>query len=216
LKLEINKTNRRARPMKKLIASMAMGISLLIATPAFAYTVQSGDTMSEIARQHDLTLEELATLNPQVKNLNLIYVGQEIKTSPEAHTAPSKAFNTSAYEKDLLARLVRAEAQGEPYAGKVAVAVTVLNRVDHEGFPNNIHDVIYQVANGYYQFTPVANGEINRPADAESIKAVEEALSFDRSQGAGSLFFYNPSTATSRWLDSRPTTLVIGNHVFKK
>jgi N-acetylmuramoyl-L-alanine amidase len=108
--------------------------------------------------------------------------------------------------------LVRAEAEGEPYAGKVAVAIVVLNRVDHPQFPNSIKEVIYQPR----QFTPVSNGTINQPADDESIRAVEEALAYDRSKGYGSLFFYNPKTSHSRWLDSRPTTIVIGNHVFKK
>lgn len=201
--------------MKKLIAPLALGLSLLSTSPAFAYTVQSGDTMGKIAQSNGMTLQELASLNPQVKDLNLIYVGQEIKTEEDAIVAPQpvkKVANVSDYELDLLARLVRAEAQGESYVGKVAVGVVVLNRVDHEGFPNSIKDVIYQPG----QFSPVSNGAINTPADAESKRAAIEALNTDRSKGAGSLFFYNPKASTSTWLESRPTTLVLGNHVFKK
>jgi N-acetylmuramoyl-L-alanine amidase len=204
--------------MKKLIAVMTLGISMLIATPTFAYTVKSGDTMGSIAKENSMTLQELSKANPQIKNLNLIYVGQTVNTVKTTNSTPSTTTGykqvtpaTSA-EKDELARLVRAEAQSEPYAGKVAVAVVVLNRVDSADFPNSIHDVIYQSG----QFSPVANGAINKAADAESIRAVNEALSTNRSLGAGSLFFYNPKTATSRWLDSRPTTVTIGNHVFKK
>lgn len=136
----------------------------------------------------------------------MLYVGERIKIPA----------SVSESEKDLLARLVRAEAQGEPYAGKVAVATVVLNRVDHPGFPNTVHDVIYErTSTGHYAFTPVANGQINKPADAESIRAVNEALAF-RGQGSGSLYFYNPKTATNQWIKSRPITVIIGNHVFAK
>ncbi|NUK31326.1 cell wall hydrolase [Parageobacillus sp. VR-IP] len=202
--------------MRKLIVVTALGLSMLIAPPAFAYEVKSGDTVSKIAEEHRVTLYELSRANPQIKNVNLIYVGQNIvipgknerateeKYKPITHVAP--------HEKDLLARLVRAEAKVEPYAGKVAVVIVVLNQVNDPQFPNSIKEVIYQPG----QFTPVSNGAINQPADVESIKAVEEALAYDRSKGYGSLFFYNPKTSHSRWLDSRPTTIVIGNHVFKK
>jgi N-acetylmuramoyl-L-alanine amidase len=201
--------------MRKLAAALVLAISLLtlINNEAYAYEVKAGDTMSEIATTHSLTLKELSALNPQVANLNLIFVGQEIKTdrTTAAAAAPTMSAGVSAYEKDLLARLVRAEAEGEPFTGKVAVAEVVLNRVASGDFPNTIKDVIYQAG----QFTPVSNGEINKPADADSVRAVAAAIA-DRSIAAGSLFFYNPATATSRWLDSKTTTVAIGNHVFKK
>ncbi|MEH7417925.1 cell wall hydrolase [Neobacillus drentensis] len=237
--------------MKKLIIAISVIASLLFTSPAFAYTVKSGDTMFGIARSQNLSLQELARLNPQIQNLDLIYVGQTVNTETQevfaagqtagntgtqevkaigqtvntetpkvntigqaVHTA-SKAEITVGYsenELDLLARLVRAEAESEPYQGKVAVACVVLNRVASSSFPNSIKEVIYQKG----QFQPVRNGEINQPADEVSIKAVHEALSEKRSIAAGSLFFYNPATATNRWLDSRATTLVIGHHVFKK
>jgi N-acetylmuramoyl-L-alanine amidase len=208
--------------IKKLTAlALAGAFTLGIAgVPAFAAEVKQGDTMNKIAQQNNMSLSELAKLNPSIKDLNKIYVGQNIITNQNnatqatntTSTASSSSSNVSAYEKDLLARLVRAEAESEPYAGKVAVAVVVLNRVDSSSFPNSISAVINQAG----QFSPVSNGEINKKADSESIRAVNEALTTKRSLGAGSLFFYNPKTATSRWLDSRPTTLVIGNHTFKK
>jgi N-acetylmuramoyl-L-alanine amidase len=203
--------------MKKLITPVALAASLLVASPAFAYEVKSGDTMSKIAKENNMSLQELSKANPQITDLNKIYVGQDVNTTKTANSAAStegykQITSATASEKDLLARLVRAEAESEPYSGKVAVATVVLNRVDNETFPNSIHDVIYQSG----QFSPVSNGQINKPADSESIRAVNEALAFDRSKGAGSLFFYNPNASTSRWLDSKTTTLVIGNHVFKK
>lgn len=204
--------------MKKLIAGLTLGLSLLITSPAFAYEVKSGDTMGKIADANGVTVQELSNKNPDVKDINLIYVGQNINTGkseavakPVSSFTESPSISASNYEKDLLARLVRAEAESEPYAGKVAVAVVVLNRVDSPDFPNTVSAVIKQSG----QFSPVVNGEISRSADSESKRAVAEALITDRSQGAGSLFFYNPKTASSRWLDSKPTKLVIGNHTFK-
>lgn len=194
--------------MKKLIAGLAVATTLLMPTLAQAstiYTVKSGDSLWRIAQNNGTTVNALKTANGLTGDL--ILIGQTLKL-PTNH-------GISEADRDLLARLVRAEAGGEPYAGKVAVATVVLNRVDSDQFPNNVHDVIYQVANGYYQFTPVMNGEINKPATADEFKAVDEAIA-ERGTGLGSLFFYNPTTATARWLDTRPTTIVIGNHVFKK
>ena len=211
--------------VKKIVAPAVVGVGVVAgASPSFAYTVQEGDTMSGIAKKNDMSLNELASKNPSVKNLDLIYQGQNINTVnstnvntntkvKESTSTPVKEnTSVSVYEKDLLARLVQAEAGDEPYAGKVAVAYVVLNRVDSSEFPNTITGVITQAG----QFSPVTNGMINNTPSEDSKRAVNEALSADRSKGSGSLFFYNPSTATSRWLDSRPTTTVIGHHTFKK
>lgn len=154
--------------------------------------------MYKIAREHKLTVNELANLNPQIKNINLIYTGETIITNKN--------------ERDLLTRIVHAEAEGESHEGKVAVALVVLNRVDSKDFPNTITDVIYQKG----QFSPVSNGRINTitPTNA-SVVAVNEALE-KRYIDRQSLFFYNPAIATSRWLDTRETVRVVDNHVFKK
>jgi N-acetylmuramoyl-L-alanine amidase len=214
--------------VKKLIFVLTFIATLFLAEPVFAYTVEKGDTMSEIAQQHGLSLEELAEANPQIQNLDLINVGQVIHTDiiksfkqermeknnpTERKTQKSVSNKLSISEKDLdlLARIVRAEAQTEPFEGKVAVATVVLNRVESPKFPNSVKKVIYQRG----QFQPVSNGQINKPADQESIKAVHAALSDMRNITKDSLFFYNPAIATSRWLDSRETTVVIGDHVFK-
>jgi N-acetylmuramoyl-L-alanine amidase len=203
--------------MKKIITLLTLAASLLFASPAFAYTVKPGDTMSSIARDHHLALQELADENPQISNLNLIYPGQEINTnrtirSNEPQIEEPGIISLSNEEIDLLARLVRAEAQTESLEGKIAVACVVLNRVESPQFPDTIKEVIYAPG----QFQPVQNGEINKPADEESFQAVQAALSEERQLAPGALFFYNPAIATSRWLDTRETTLVIGQHVFKK
>lgn len=110
---------------------------------------------------------------------------------------------------DLLARVVRAEAQGEPYDGQIAVAAVILNRVKHAEFPNTIPGVIFEPL----AFSVVANGEVNRPANASAIEAAHAALNgFDPSEGA--LYFYNPQKSTSRWIQGRETIKTIGKHIF--
>ena len=109
----------------------------------------------------------------------------------------------------LLAQLVESEATGEPYAGKVAVAEVVLNRVKDGGFPNSIEGVIYQPG----QFQVVSNGRINMTPTQESINASNEAL-VGSNYTYGALYFYNAAIATNRWQDRLRTTVVIGSHTF--
>lgn len=190
--------------MKKLVSVVAFFTLMFgIQSSTFAattHTVTKGDTYWKIASKYGVPVQKLMASNNAKSSY--LDVGQNL-------TVPT-ATVTSA-EKDLLARLVEAEAKGEPYAGKVAVATVVLNRVDSSIFPNSIQAVIYESG----QFTPVSNGQINNPASTESKRAVNEALAF-RGQGNGSLYFYNPSKTTNQWLRTKPVTIKIGNHVFAK
>ena len=109
----------------------------------------------------------------------------------------------------LLARLIYGEARGESYTGQVAVGAVVLNRVKSPSFPNTISAVIYQP----YAFTAVSDGQINMTPNASCTEAAKAAMNgWDPTYGA--LYYYNPSTATSKWIFSRTTTVTIGNHVF--
>jgi len=135
------------------------------------------------------------------------------KKTVEQLTDEPEAFALSSREKELLSRLVEAEAKGETYEGKVAVATVVLNRVESSQFPNTVTDVIYQVVGSAYAFSPVQNGEINKPASEESKQAVEEALTRN-DRLADSIYFYNPDIATDDWIRSRTIVKTIGNHVF--
>ena len=193
---------------------IVIAMSFLLAILTFAgtagaqelskYTVRSGDTMWKIANGNSVTLTALKKVNGN--HNNNIYVGEVLKLP----------YKVTEADKVLMAKLVRAEASGESYAGKVAVATVILNRVDSTEFPNNVHDVIYETYDGkYYAFSPVQNGEINKAYDSVSMQAVNEAVRY-RGTGAGSLFFYNPKTSTSKWITSRPVTVVIGNHTFAK
>ncbi|KKI93153.1 hypothetical protein WQ54_04640 [Bacillus sp. SA1-12] len=125
------------------------------------------------------------------------------------------AVTLSNEEKDLFARLVEAEAKGESYEGKVAVAIVVLNRVESPNFPNTVTEVINQVVGGTYAFSPVQNGEISKPASAESRRAVDDALT-SKDHLNNSIYFYNPDIATDNWIRTRDIVKTIGHHVFAK
>ncbi|MEH7414428.1 cell wall hydrolase [Neobacillus drentensis] len=196
------------KKLKKLIVAAGLMLSISAFTltnqteAATTHTVQNGETYWNLAKGFGIPVTSLMVAN---KSMPLI-AGQNV-------TLPNSPY--TAAEKDLMARLVRAEAVGEPYAGKVAVATVIINRVRSADFPNTVKGVIYQIANGHYAFTPVANGTINQPADAASRKAVNEAIALT-GKGNGSLFFYNPKTSTSSWITSRPVTITIGNHRFAR
>ena len=106
---------------------------------------------------------------------------------------------------------MHAEARGEPYIGKVAVAAVILNRVKNPSFPNTIAGVIYQPG----AFTAVADGQINLAPDEEALRAARDALNgWDPTYGA--IYYYNPAKATSGWIWSRPVHIVIGRHRFAR
>ena len=109
----------------------------------------------------------------------------------------------------LLARLISAEARGEPYVGQVAVGAVVLNRVEHPSFPNSISGVVYQPG----AFSCLDDGQFNEPVAESAYRAAQEALNgYDPSYGA--IYYFNPATATSRWIWSRPLIVQIGSHRF--
>ena len=128
---------------------------------------------------------------------------------------PGHGYQASPEERLLLARLIRAEAEAEPFEGQVAVGAVVLNRVESPDYPDTVRDVIFQVDHGYVQFTPVANGTINLPPTEEAIEAADRALAGE-DPSLGALGFYNPWKSYDPWVRTRPVTTVIGNHVFFK
>ena len=119
------------------------------------------------------------------------------------------AANSSSGDVALLARLISAEARGEPYTGQVAVGAVVLNRMKHPSFPNTMSGVIYQPG----AFSCMADGQFNRPVADSCYQAARDALNgWDPSGGA--IYYFNPATATSKWIWSRPLIVVIGKHRF--
>jgi len=116
---------------------------------------------------------------------------------------------------ELLAKLVYAEARGEPYLGQVGVAAVVLNRVNDPNYPNTIPEVIFQVVDGRYQFSPVANGQINLTPDNTARNAAIDAI-LGKDPVYGAKVFYNPDKTNDRWVSLRSCVVKIGKHVFCK
>ena len=110
---------------------------------------------------------------------------------------------------ELLARVISAEARGEPYSGQVAVGAVILNRVEHPSFPNTIAGVIYQPG----AFTCMVDGQFNEPVADSAYRAARDALNGADPSG-GAIYYFNPDTATSAWIWSRPLITVIGKHRF--
>jgi N-acetylmuramoyl-L-alanine amidase len=228
---------KQMRKMKKAIAILPFLLfaPIIVANAEVNHTVTSGDTLWEISQSNNVSLQNLREANDKWDDM--IYPGQVIvvptgqnstvsqevavqSSAQPAKAAPAKneqkqesqsAQAVSNSDLDLLARIIRAEAQGESYQGKVAVGIVVLNRVDSGQFPNSVKGVIYQPG----QFSPVSNGSINKPADAESVRAAKEAMTRQNTL-SGALFFYNPSIASGSYHSTRPVVTTIGNHVFVK
>lgn len=127
-------------------------------------------------------------------------------SSSSASSGTGGYSNSDVY---LLARLIHSEARGESYTGQVAVGAVVLNRVKSSSFPNTISGVVYQ-SNA---FTAVSDGQINLEPNTTAIRAAKDAMNgWDPSYG--SLYYYNPAIATSKWILTRKVVVTIGNHVF--
>ena len=136
---------------------------------------------------------------------------QTLKAMGITSNSSSSSSSNNSSNVNLLARVVYGEARGEPYTGQVAVAAVVLNRVKSSKFPNTISGVVYQSG----AFDAVADGQINMTPDTTAKKAAQEALNgWDPSYGA--IYYFNPSTATNKWIWSRPMTVTIGKHRFCK
>ena len=125
----------------------------------------------------------------------------------------SYAASSNASDIQLMARAINGEARGEPYEGQVAVGAVILNRVKSSQFPNTIAGVIYQSG----AFTAVADGQIDVPIEEGSsvYKAARDAMNGWDPTG-GCIYYFNPDTATNKWIWSRPQVKTIGKHIFCK
>ena len=146
------------------------------------------------------------SVDGQVGNLTLAALGMQPSGNSSGGSTGSSG---SSGDLDLLARLISAEARGEPYEGQVAVGAVVLNRVEHASFPNSISGVIYQPD----AFTCLYDGQFNEPVAESAYRAARDAMNgWDPSYGA--IYYFNPVTATSKWIWSRPLIVTIGRHRF--
>ena len=131
------------------------------------------------------------------------------KTLSALGISVSATNQSTSGDVDLLARLISAEARGEPYTGQVAVGAVVLNRVKNPAFPGSISGVIYQSG----AFSCLQDGQFWKPVADSAYRAARDALNGSDPSG-GALYYFNPATATSKWIWSRPLITVIGKHRF--
>lgn len=150
---------------------------------------------------------EHKTLNLQKKNINIKELEQTLLSSQVIEEPQVEINQEDLY---LLARIINAEAGNQPYKGMVAVGNVVMNRVESNKFPDTIKKVIYQKG----QFSPVANGAINKKPNEKSIQAAKDVLTGARVVDENVVFFYNPEISTSRWIFTRKVALKLGDHAF--
>lgn len=129
----------------------------------------------------------------------------------EATWKALRRYSLNLYEMDVLAKIIYSEARGEPYIGQVAVGAVVMNRLASPLFPDSIYEVVFQEN----AFTAVIDGQYWLTPDATAYRAALDAVrGWDPSGNA--LYYFNPKTATSKWIWSRQQTTRIGNHIFAK
>jgi N-acetylmuramoyl-L-alanine amidase len=187
---------------KRILETIALALCVAMLLTAGAQVIAREQSKPEITDEQ-ITVEE--------KNNTIIEAEQKeekkVKAIAEEQTEMEVAITNKEY--DLLARAVYSEARGEPFQGQVAIAAVILNRVEHENFPDSISDVIFQPS----AFTAVQDGQFWLTPDSSAYEAVEKALAGNDPSG-GATFYYNPVTATSQWIYSRPIITAIGKHVF--
>ncbi len=166
------------------------------------YGSKTFEAVKKFQRKNGLTVDGIAG----EKTLSALGI-----TSSNGSNNKGGSTNTNNTDVNLLSKLVYGEARGESYTGMVAVAATVLNRVANSKFPNTISGVIYQ--SGAY--TCVSDGQINLEPNSQARKAAQDAINgWDPTSGC--IYYFNPNTATSAWIWSRPQVLTIGKHIFCK
>lgn len=215
--------------MKKIIAFL-IASTLIISVGVF-YNLQSADALSRLGS----TGSEVTKIQTRLKNWGYYngsvdgkygaatqkavkefqkkngltvdgIAGSATLSAMGIASSSSSASNNDVY---LLARAINGEARGEPYSGQVAVGAVILNRVKHPSFPNTVAGVIYQPG----AFTAVDDGQIDAAMTSSCERAARDALNgWDPTGGA--IYYYNPVTATNKWIRSRPIILTIGKHVF--
>lgn len=199
--------------IRKLITATVFGLAIFIfsAGPVLAaesYTVKAGDTLYRIATKYGISVAELQKQNG-LKD-TWIYADQVLRI-PEGKniTASRSAGFLNSEDIYWLSKAVYAEARGESYAGQVAVAAVILNRLENEDFPKTVKGVIFEPT----AFTCVSDGQIYLDPSTQAVTAAREALMGSDPTG-GALYYWNPKTSTSKWVWSRHIIKRIGNHVF--
>lgn len=179
-------------------------------TPDNYYGYDTFEAVKKVQKDRSLRVDGIAG----DKTLAALGMSASTNENPENNSKPSdKENNADVTQKDqlLLSRTINGEARGEPYEGQVAVGAVIMNRIADSRFPNSISTVVYEPG----AFTCVQDGQINAPLEELPKKAANDALNgWDPSGGC--IFYYNPKTATNKWIKTRPIVKTIGKHVFTK
>lgn len=136
-------------------------------------------------------------------------LGMEQTSQNSGSSQTGSSGGTASGDVALLAKVISAEARGEPYDGQVAVGAVILNRIAHPSFPNTLAGVVYEPG----AFTCMVDGQIDQPIASSAYQAARDALNGADPSG-GAIYYFNPVTATSAWIWSRPLLTVIGKHRF--
>ena len=217
--------NRKAKRIRVLLLALVMVFGSVVALRAQAVTYKRGSS-GEVVSQIQTKLKRWGYYNGAVdgiygsatekavrqfqKKNGLTVDGKAGQTTLAAmgiHASSSAATNDANVE--LLARLISAEARGEPYAGQVAVGAVVINRTRHPSFPSTISGVIYQRG----AFSCIDDGQFYQPIADSAYRAARQALAGSDPTG-GAIYYYNPAKTTNKWIWSRPVIVTIGSHRF--
>ena len=223
---------KNMRDKKKLILAIALLLAVNAALISLAQTLpqalaatykkgSTGDTVSQIQQR----LSDWGYYDGEVDGVYgsatqeaVMYFQEKNGLTPDgiagpatlaAIGLPSDEEGTGSADVNLLARLISAEARGEPYVGQVAVGAVVLNRMEHPSFPSTMAGVIYQDG----AFSCLDDGQFDQPVAESAYQAARDAINgWDPTGGA--IYYFNPATATSSWIWSRPLIVTIGKHRF--
>lgn len=199
---------------------IVIGQSLQIPADYASHRVAIGESLYQLAKRYGCTVSDIKNLNGLTNDI--IQAGTVLKI-PASVSVYSNGTNTTVTssrggsysrtytqaEWDMLAQVVYGEARGESYNGQVAVAAVVLNRIENDDFPDTMYDVIFQKN----AFTCVNDGQYYMQPNRTAYQAALEAMQGNDPTG-GCLYYWNPVTATSKWIWTRSIEMQIGNHVF--
>lgn len=187
-----------------LALTMALGVLGNVAYAALSHRVERGDTLWRLSRLYRTTVTAIQAANGLSGDLILV---DQVLVIPEDN---SDAGDFDAESVELMARMIVAEAEGEPYLGMVAVGAVIMNRVESPRFPDTIRAVLFQRG----QFEPIANGRFWRVQVREIHRRAARAALAGMDPTGGALFFFAPRKTNNRFMWSRPVIMDIANHRF--
>lgn len=218
--MEEGKSDMRHKKLTAVLSIVLLGLTSL--NLAMAVPANMNDKAMQIEMQNtnvtEMVEQQLVDHNPvSEENGDAADKSMAVQTisqsNPEqngqAATVSRKPANRSSHNLVSLAKVVHGEARGEPFVGQVAIAAVVLNRVESDKFGNTVNEVIFEPG----AFTAVSDGQYYLKPNDEAYRAAQAALDgWDPTNNA--IYYWNPATATNKWIWSRPITTKIGKHVF--